>query len=97
MKSKVQPSVLLSQTLNALLEGEKTTDSLLNDLMRTSFARVVQTALESEVSEFLGREPYQRERSFKGAAGLRNGYTPITLKTRLDRIPFKRPLVYGTP
>lgn len=96
MKSKVQPSAHLSKTLHSLLEGEKTTDSLLNDLMRTSFAHVFQSALESEVSEFLGREPYQRERSFKGAAGLRNGYTPITRKTRLGRIPFKRPRVRNT-
>lgn len=96
MKSKVRPSDSLSQDIFSLLHDPKDTDSLLSDLMRTSFAQVFQSALEAEVSDFLGREPYQRERAANGAVGSRNGYTPITLKTRLGRIPFNRPRVRGT-
>jgi hypothetical protein len=51
---------------------------------------VLQQALEDEVSEFLGRERYQRA---DGAAVYRNGYEPRMVKTTGGAIELERPRI----
>ncbi|EID15821.1 transposase, mutator type, partial [Mycobacterium xenopi RIVM700367] len=43
---------------------------------------LLQTAIEAEVTAFLGRDRYQRAATSQDArAGMRNGYCPTTVKT----------------
>ncbi len=53
-------------------------------------ARLAMQALEDEVTEFLGRERYQRA---DGAAIYRNGYEPRTVKTTSGAMVLERPRV----
>ena len=57
-------------------------------------ALLFQSAFEAEITEFLGRERYVRgERAHEG---LRNGYSPITVKTSAGPIRIERPKLRGT-
>jgi putative transposase len=54
----------------------------------------MQSALEAEVTEFLGRERYAR--GARARARSRNGYGDTTVKTTAGAVPLKRPKVRGT-
>jgi putative transposase len=55
---------------------------------------LLQTALEAEVTAFLGRERYQRD---PGASpGHRNGHQPVTIKTTSGPLTLERPKLRGT-
>lgn len=58
------------------------------DLLRTMFADVVQTAIASEFDRFMGAAPYERNET---RTGWRNGYKPRTLKTRVGTIEMRVP------
>jgi transposase-like protein len=67
---------------------------VLEEVARLSVRLVMQTALEAEVTEFLGRERYAR--GDRARAGMRNGYSDITVKTTAGAVALKRPKVRGT-
>ena len=52
---------------------------VLEEVARLWVRLVLQSALEAEVTEFLGRERYARGE--RARAGHRNGYSPLTVKT----------------
>jgi putative transposase len=52
--------------------GGAETEELTSAMMRLGFKRLVEEFLEAEVSEFLGRDPYERRP--EGSRGYRNGY-----------------------
>ena len=54
----------------------------------------MQSALEAEVTAFLGRERYQRDPDAN--PGHRNGHQPITVKTTSGPLRLDRPKVRGT-
>jgi transposase-like protein len=57
----------------------------------------MQAALEAEVTEFLGRERYQRAVSTPDAAeGSRNGHRAVTVKTTSGSVVLERPKMRGT-
>ena len=57
----------------------------------------MQAALEAEVTEFLGRERYQRTAATPDAQpGSRNGYQPVTVKTTAGPVTLERPKLRGT-
>jgi len=58
------------------------------DLLRTMFADVVQTAIASEFDRFMGAGRYERS---EARTGWRNGYKPRTLKTRMGQIELRIP------
>jgi putative transposase len=61
---------------------------------RAAVRLVFQTALEAEVTEFLGRERYARgEREREGS---RNGYSPVSIKTTAGEVVLQRPKTRGT-
>lgn len=52
----------------------------------------MKAALEAEVTEFLGRERYQRAAGCSDASdGSRNGYRPVTVKTTTGPVTLERP------
>ena len=56
----------------------------------------MQAALEAEVTEFLGRERYQRTAACPDANdGSRNGYRPVTVKTITGPVTLERPKLRG--
>jgi putative transposase len=68
--------------------------AILEEVARLSVRLVFQSALEAEVTEFLGRDRYARGE--RARAGLRNGYGDTTIKTTAGAIELKRPKVRGT-
>jgi putative transposase len=53
---------------------------ILEEVARLGAQLLMQAALEAEVTEFLGRERYQRAATTPAAAdGSRNGYRPVTV------------------
>jgi Transposase, Mutator family len=70
---------------------------ILEELARLGAQLLMQAALEAEVTEFLGRERYQRTAtSPDAAAGSRNGYRPVTVKTTTGPVTLERPKLRGT-
>ena len=57
----------------------------------------MQAALEAEVTEFLGRDRYQRAAACEDARpGSRNGYRDVTVKTTAGPVGLARPKLRGT-
>jgi len=67
---------------------------VLEEVARLSVRLVMQSALEAEVTEFLGRDRYARGE--RARAGMRNGYGDTTIKTTAGAVELKRPKVRGT-
>jgi putative transposase len=55
---------------------------------------LMQTGLEDEVTEFLGRERYARGERVR--EGSRNGHCPTTIKTTTGPVTIERPKLRGT-
>ena len=68
--------------------------AVLEEVARLSVRLVFQSALEAEVTEFLGRDRYARGE--RARAGMRNGYGDTTIKTTAGPVELKRPKVRGT-
>ena len=59
--------------------------------MKEMFRDVVQTAMEEELDEELGRERCQRAQASETAPNYRNGYSHKTVKTQLGEVEIKVP------
>ena len=58
---------------------------------------LMQAALEAEITEFLGRDRYQRAAACEDARpGSRNGYREVTVKTTAGPVTLARPKLRGT-
>lgn len=68
--------------------------AVLEDVARLSVRLVIQTALEAEVTEFLGRERYCRQP--QAPPGHRNGYSPLTIRSTAGPVQLERPKLRGT-
>ncbi len=88
---------MLSQ-LEAMVQeqyhGEDGAEELTSTLVRAGFRRLLEEMLEAEVSECLGREPY--ERSPDALVGYRNGYKERRIDTAEGRVPVRVPQVRDT-
>ena len=63
------------------------------DAMKEMFRDVIQTVMEVEMDEELGRERCERSDAPEGAPrNYRNGYTKKTVKTQLGEVDIKVPL-----
>jgi transposase-like protein len=67
---------------------------VVEDVARLGARLLLQTALEAEVTAFLGRERYQRDPV--ASAGYRNGHQPITVRTTSGPVTLERPKLRGT-
>jgi putative transposase len=67
---------------------------IVEDVARLGARLLLQSALEAEVTTFLGRERYQRDPD--ADPGYRNGHQPITVKTTSGPLRLDRPKVRGT-
>ena len=58
---------------------------------------LMQAALEAEITEFLGRDRYQRAAACEATRpGSRNGYREVTVKTTAGPVQLSRPKLRGT-
>ena len=70
---------------------------ILEDVARLGAQLLMQAALEAEVTEFPGRDRYQRAETCEaGRPGSRNGYREVTVKTTAGPVGLSRPKLRGT-
>ena len=97
MSVRVSPTDKIRREIDALFtEGIDLAVSL-EQVARLGARLIIQTAVEAEVEEFLGRARYQRVTSAQDArAGSRNGFCPTTIKTTAGPVTVQRPKLRGT-
>jgi transposase-like protein len=77
-----------------LFASDQPLAEILEQIARLSLRLVLQSALEAEVSVFLGRDRYQRDPDAR--PGYRNGHQPVTVKTTAGPVTLERPKLRGT-
>jgi putative transposase len=93
---RVSPVERLRAEIHQLFSSDHDLASILEDVARLSVRLVLQTALEAEVAEFLGRVRYER-RGDTARPGSRNGHQPpMTVKTTMGAVQLQRPKLRGT-
>jgi putative transposase len=94
---RVSPTEQIRDEIDALFTDDRDLVDVLEDVARLGARLIIQTALEVEVTEFLGRARYQRAASAEDARpGCRNGYCPTTVKTTAGPVAVERPKLRGT-
>ncbi len=97
MSKRVTPSERLRAEVDEVFAGGADLAAAIEQVARIGARLLLQTALESEVSEFLGRERYARAGACEDArAGSRNGYCDVTIKTTTGPVTLARPKLRGT-
>jgi putative transposase len=100
MPDRVPPSERTSQQIEQLLsQGTPGGADLRSMLIRLAVRRIVEEALEAEVSDAVGRGYYQRGQAPAGPSGrgYRNGYRTGRLKSAEGAIEFAVPQVADRP
>jgi putative transposase len=94
---RVSPTDKIRGEMDALFDSGRDLAEILEDVARLGARLIMQTALEAEVAEFLGRSRYQRRTEVPDARpGSRNGYCPTTVKTTAGPVTLERPKLRGT-
>ena len=97
MSVRVSPTEKIRRQIDALFEEGIDLAEVLEQVARLGARLIMQTAVEAEVEEFLGRARYQRVDGLQGArAGSRNGFCPTTVKTTAGPVTIERPKLRGT-
>ena len=94
MPSRVSPTDRIRADIDAVFTQDRDLAEVLEDVARLGARLILQTALEAEVTEFLGRDRYARGR--RARAGSRNGYASTTVKTTAGPVELARPKLRGT-
>jgi putative transposase len=92
---RVSPVERIRAQIDELFASEQDLGRVLEDVARLSVRLVIQAALEAEVTEFLGRDRYQRGERVR--PGSRNGHQPVEVKTTAGPVVLERPKLRGTP
>jgi transposase-like protein len=93
VSKRVAPSERLRAEVDEVFAGGADLASAIEQVAQIGARLLLQTALEAEVTEFLGRERYARAAGVEGAQqGSRNGYCETTIKTTT----LERPKLRGT-
>mgnify|MGYP000107443811 FL=1 len=91
MSQRIAPSQQIKQQLSAFLqEGLTSSEEPLSQFIRLAVQGMVQEALEQEVTDYLGRERYERQSE---PEGYRNGYKPGRIRSAEGEIVFGVPQV----
>ena len=94
MSHRVSPTERVRADIDQLFASERDLGDVLEEVARLGVRLLMQTALEAEITEFLGRERYARgDRAHEGS---RNGFAPVTLKTTAGPVTLQRPKLRGT-
>ena len=95
MPARVSPVERVRAEIDQLFaDPTRALGDVVEDVARLGARLLLQTALEAEVTAFLGRERYQRDPV--ASAGYRNGHQPITVRTTSGPVTLERPKLRGT-
>jgi transposase-like protein len=94
VSSRVSPTDRIRADIDGLFAEDRDLAEVLEDVARLGARLILQTAVEAEVTEFLGRDRYAR--GDRDRAGHRNGYQPTTVKTTAGPVELARPKLRGT-
>jgi putative transposase len=92
--ARLSPTERIRAQIDELFAGGQPLAETLEEAARLSVRLVIQAALEAEVSEFLGRDRYQRDPD--AGPGYRNGHQPVEIKTTAGPVVLERPKLRGT-
>lgn len=97
MPARVLPTDRVRAKIDELFASDRELPEILEEVARLGAQLLMQAALEAEVTEFLGRDRYQRAAAAPDAQpGSRNGYQPVTVKTTAGPVSLERPKLRGT-
>src|SRR5256886_419261 len=97
VSARVSPTERVRAHIDELFAQDRPLPEILEEVARLGAQLLMQAALEAEVTEFLGRDRYQRAATFPDArAGSRNGYREVTVKTTAGPVGLARPKLRGT-
>ena len=94
MSIRVSPIERIRAEIDDLFGSERELGEVLEEVARLGVRLLMQTAIEAEVTEFLGRERYSHGK--RSRAGSRNGHCPTTIKTTAGPVKIDRPKLRGT-
>lgn len=94
MTTRVSPTDRIRAEIDALFAADRDLGEVVEDVARLGARLILQSALEAEVTEFLGRE--RHERGDRARAGSRNGHSDVTVKTIAGPVSLERPKLRGT-
>ena len=96
MPVRVSPTDRIRGHIDELFAQDRPLPEILEEVARLGAQLLMQAALEAEVTEFLGRDRYQRAAACEGARpGSRNGYREVTVKTTAGPVALSRPKLRG--
>jgi putative transposase len=94
---RVSPTDRIRHHIDELFAADRPLPEILEEVARLGAQLLMQAALEAEVTEFLGRDRYQRAAASPDARpGSRNGYREVTVKTTAGPVGLARPKLRGT-
>jgi putative transposase len=97
VSKRITPSERLRAEVDEVFAGGADLATAVEQVARIGARLLLQTALEAEVSEFLGRERYARAAASPEAReGSRNGYCDTTIKTTTGPVTLARPKLRNT-
>src|SRR3989454_11417174 len=88
--ASIVPSERLRRELEEIVAGGADEDDPIEAIGRFGARLILQQALEEELTEFLGRERYERRGE---PVAHRNGYERVTVKTTAGPLELERPRV----
>jgi transposase-like protein len=94
---RVSPADRVRVRIDELFAQDKPLQEVLEEVARLGAQLLMQAALEAEVTEFPGRDRYQRAAACEGSRpGSRNGYREVSVKTTAGPVRLERPKLRGT-
>ena len=94
MSKRISPAERLHAEIDDVFAGGEDLSRAIERVARLGAQLLLQSAIEAEVTAFLGRERYERAASSEDArAGMRNGYCPTSVKTTAGPITLERPKI----
>src|SRR5437764_3358450 len=97
MPHRVSPTGRIHGHIDELFASGRQLPEILEEVARLGARLLMQAALEAEITEFLGRDRYQRAAACEdGRPGSRNGYREVTVKTTAGPVQLSRPKLRGT-
>jgi putative transposase len=94
---RVSPAERLRAEIDEVFAGGEDLSRAIERVAQLGAQLLLQSALEAELTAFLGRDRYERAAASEDPrAGMRNGYCPTTVKTTAGPITLSRPKVRGS-
>jgi transposase-like protein len=94
VSTRVSPLERIRAEIDELFGSDRDLVDVLEEVARLGVRLLMQTAVEAEVTEFLGRERYSHKEGAR--PGSRNGHCPTTIKTTAGPVTIDRPKLRGT-